>query len=115
MYEVEQLCDRIAFIEHGKIKKIESKTQLNRLGDYIAERTYEESGHYALENFKITLNNSLNDKLGNDGLFKSDQTTNQLNTPSDDLMCVNISSGEAYVGGYNVERSIKYFINFFST
>ena len=91
-------------LEDGKIKKIESKTQLNRLGDYIAERTYEESGHYALENFKITLNNSLNDKLGNDGLFTSDQTTNQLNTPSDDLMCVNISSGEAYVGGYNVEK-----------
>jgi len=91
-------------VEDGKIKKIENKTQLNRLGDYIAERTYEESGHYALENFKLSLHNSLNDKLGNDGLFFNNQSTEQLNTPSEDLMCVKVSSGEAYVGGYNVEK-----------
>ena len=91
-------------IENGTIKKIENKTQLNRLGDYFAERTYEESGHYALENFKVSLHNSLNDKLGNDGLFFVNQSTEQLNTPSDDLMCVKISPGEAYVGGYNVEK-----------
>ena len=90
-------------VEDGRIKKIENKTQLNRLGDYIAERTYEESGHYALDNFKVSLHNSLNDKLGNDGLFFDNQSTDQLNTPSDDLMCVKVSPGEAYVGGYNVE------------
>jgi hypothetical protein len=91
-------------VEDGKIKKIENKTQLNRLGDYIAERTYEESGHYALDNFKVSLHNSLNDKLGNDGLFFDNQSTDQLNAPSDDLMCVKVSPGEAYVGGYNVEK-----------
>jgi len=91
-------------VEDGKIKKIENKTQLNRLGDYIAERTYEESGHYALDNFKVSLHNSLNDKLGNDGLFFDNQSTDQLNSPSDNLMCVKVSPGEAYVGGYNVEK-----------
>ena len=91
-------------VEDGKIKKIENKTQLNRLGDYIAERIYEESGHYALDNFKVSLHNSLNDKLGNDGLFFNNQSTDQLNAPSDDLMCVKVSPGEAYVGGYNVEK-----------
>jgi len=91
-------------VENGRIKKIENKTELNRLGDYIAERTYEESGHYALDNFKISLHNSLNDKLGNDGLFFDNQSTSDLNTPSDDLMCVKVSPGEAYVGGYNVEK-----------
>ena len=90
-------------VEDGKIKIIENKTELNRLGDYIAERTYEESGHYALDNFNVSLHNSLNDKLGNDGLFFDNQSTEQLNTPSDDLMCVKVSPGEAYVGGYNVE------------
>jgi hypothetical protein len=90
-------------VQDGKIKKIESKTELSRLGDYIAERTYEESGHYALDNFKVSVHNSLNNKLGNDGLFFETQSTDQLNTPSDDLMCVKVSPGEAYVGGYNVE------------
>jgi hypothetical protein len=91
-------------VEDGNIKKIENKTQLNRLGDYIAEKTYEESGHYALDNFKVSLHNSLNDKLGNDGLFFDNQSTDELNSPSDDLMCVKVSPGEAYVGGYNVEK-----------
>ena len=91
-------------VEDGKIKFIENKTELDRLGDYIAERTYEESGHYALQNFNVSLHNSLNDKLGNDGLFFDSQSTEQLNTPSDDLMCVKVSPGEAYVGGYNVEK-----------
>jgi len=91
-------------VEEGRIKKIENKTELNRLGDYIAERTYEESGHYTLDDFKLSLHNSLNDKLGNDGLFFSNQSTDQFNTPSDDLMCLKISPGEAYVGGYNVEK-----------
>jgi len=93
-------------VSDGKIKKITTKTELARLGDYFAERTYEESGHYALENFNISVHNSLNDKLGNDGLFFDDQFTDQQRTPSDDLMCVKLSSGEAYVGGYNVEKPV---------
>ena len=94
-------------VSEGKIKKIESKTELARLGDYIAERTYEESGHYSLENFDVSLHNSLNDKLGNDGLFFDTQFTDEQNTPSDELMCVKVSPGEAYVGGYNVEKTVN--------
>ena len=93
-------------VKDGRINKIEAKTQLSRLGDYIAERTYEESGHYALENFGITLHNSLNNKLGNDGLFFDTQFTDEQNSPSDDLMCVKVSPGEAYVGGVNIEKPV---------
>jgi len=93
-------------VSDGKIKRIESKSELSRLGDYFAERTYEESGHYALENFDVSLHNSLNDKLGNDGLFFDTQFTDQQNDPSDNLMCVKVSPGEAYVGGYNIEKTV---------
>ena len=91
-------------VENGKIKKIDNKTDLNKFQDFLAERTYEESGHYSVEDFDISVHNSLNDKLGNDGLFFNNQTTDQNNTPSDNLMCVKVSPGEAYVAGYNVEK-----------
>ena len=91
-------------VENGKIKKIETKTQYNIIRDYLAERTYDESGDYAVSQFNPSLHNSLNDRLGNNGLFFDTETTEQSNTPSDDLMCVKISPGKAYVRGYDVEK-----------
>ena len=35
-------------------------------------------------------------------IFFSNQTTEEGNTPSDDLMCYSVSGGEAYVRGYDV-------------
>ena len=86
----------------GQIRKIKTKTDYNIIRDYIAERTYEESGNYAIDSFDISVNNSLNNRLGNGGVFFSGQKTEEGNDPSDDLMCVKISGGEAYVRGYDV-------------
>jgi len=91
-------------VDNGGLKKVVDKTDLGRIGDRLAERTYEESGHYALDNFGITLHESLNNKLGNDGVFLDTQTTDQGNKPSDDLLSIKVSSGEAYVHGYNYEK-----------
>jgi len=91
-------------VEDGKIKKIETKTQYNVIKDYIAERTYDESGDYTVEPFNVTVNNSLNDRLGNNGLFFDTETTEQNNTPSENLMCLKISPGKAYVRGYDVDK-----------
>ena len=89
-------------VQDGKIRKITTKTDYNIIKDYLAERTFEESGNYSLQPFNINASNSLNNRLGNGGLFFSDQNTDQGNTPSDDLMCYSISGGEAYVKGYDV-------------
>jgi hypothetical protein len=91
-------------VEDGKIKKIESKTQYNIIRDYLAERTYDESGDYAITQFNPSIHNSLNDRLGNNGLFFDNETTDQGNTPSDNLMSIKISPGKAYVRGYDVEK-----------
>ena len=45
----------------------------------------------------------MNNRVGNDGAFYSNQLTQQGNTPTDDLMCLNIGPGKAYVKGYEVE------------
>ena len=46
---------------------------------------------------------SLNDRIDNDGLFLENETTEEGNIPNDDLMCVDVSPGKAYVAGYDVE------------
>ena len=92
-------------IDEGKIKVINSKSDYNKIRDWIAERTYEESGDYSVDPYKVDLFNSLNDSQGNGGLFFENDTTDQGNEPSDDLMCVKVSAGQAYVRGYNVEST----------
>ena len=89
-------------VDEGKIKKIENKPVYNLIRDYIAERTFDESGHYAVDEFSIKALNSLNDQIDNDGLYSEGETTEQGNTPSDDLMCLQVSPGRAYVDGYDV-------------
>ena len=91
-------------VDKGKIKFLQSKSQYNIVRDWIAERTFDESGDYTTRPFQFTLHNSLNDNLGNGGLYFKNDKTEQLNTPSKDLMCLKLSSGKAYVRGYDVEK-----------
>ena len=78
-------------VTDGKVKKIQTKTRYNLLKDYIAERTYDESGNYTTKQFVPSLHNSLNDKIGSNGIFFDDQKTDQGNTPSDDLAVIKLS------------------------
>ena len=92
-------------VKDGEILKITPKTQYNKIRDYFAERTSDESGNYAIDPFNVSVNNSLNDRLGSNGIFYSNQKTQTGNDPSDDLMCVTVSAGKAYVNGYDVINS----------
>lgn len=92
-------------VENGAIKKIQVKSSYSLIRDYLAQRTYDESGDYSITPFQFSLNNSLNNRVGNDGIFFSTQKTEKGNTPSDDLMCIKFSPGKAYVKGYDVEKT----------
>jgi|694.fasta_scaffold02943_10 hypothetical protein len=92
-------------VENGEIKKVSTKTQYSLIRDYLAQRTFDESGNYSITPFKISLHNSLNNRLGNDGLFLENQKTEAGNTPSDDLMCIKLSPGKSYVKGYDIEKT----------
>ena len=50
------------------------------------QRTFDESGNYSLDNFQIEINESLNDRQSNEGVYFEGQQTEQGNTPSEDLM-----------------------------
>ena len=91
-------------VENGKIKKIDETSVLNELGKVLAERTFEESGNYSVKPFIVSVHNSLNNNLGNNGLYFEGDTTQSGNTPSDDLMSVKISPGLSYVRGFRVNK-----------
>ena len=92
-------------LDQGEVKLLNNKPQYNLIRDYFAKRTFEESGNYTVEGFGVQVANSLNDGLSNEGVFRSTQTTDQGNTPTEDLMAVKVSSGKAYVRGFDIDKA----------
>ena len=75
----------------------------NNLADTLARRTFDESGHYYVKPFDVTLVNSLNDNIGNGGIFNAGQFTPGGVNPTDNNALYKISPGKAYVKGYEIE------------
>jgi len=91
-------------LDNGEVKKLQNTSQYSHIKDYFAKRTFEESGNYSVGNFDVEVANSLSDGISNKGIYLANQVTEQLNTPSDDLMCVKASAGKAYVRGFDVDK-----------
>jgi hypothetical protein len=91
-------------LDNGEIKKLQDKSQYSIVKDYFAKRTFEESGDYAIDRFKVQVSNSLNDGISNEGIYLPTQVTDSGNVPSDDLMCIKVSPGKAYVRGFDIEK-----------
>ena len=89
-------------VREGETKKLQNESVYSEIKKYFAKRTFDESGNYAVEPFRLNIQNSLNDEIGNDGLFTENQLTDEGNTPSEDIMCVKLSPGTAYVRGFDV-------------
>jgi hypothetical protein len=91
-------------IDNGEVKKLQNKSNYSVIKEYFATRTYEESGDYAVDKFNIQITNSLNDGISNEGIYLSNQVTDSGNIPSDNLMCVKVSPGKAYVRGFDIVK-----------
>ena len=81
------------------------------ISDTLARRTYSESGDYYVKPFGVTYLNSLNDNVGNSGIFNSNQFTPSGGTPSDDLGVYKISPGKAFVRGYEIDVRSPIFLD----
>ena len=90
-------------VDTGEIKKLQDTSTYSELKKYFAKRTYDESGDYSVEPFRIDIQESLNNEIGNDGLFTENRLTDEGNVPSDDIFCVKLSPGRAYVKGFDVD------------
>ena len=94
-------------IENGLVKRVPRKTEVSTLiTDELARRTNDESGDYYVKPFSVVAKESLNNGLGNNGIYRNGQLTQQGNIPSNNLLCLQISPGKAYVKGYEVETLI---------
>ena len=91
-------------LDNGQLKKNEQKPDYSIIKDYIAKRTYEESGNYSVGNFKVEVSECLNDGLSNEGVFSEGELTDQKNVPIEPLMAVKVSPGKAYVRGHDIEE-----------
>jgi hypothetical protein len=95
-------------LDNGVVKSNKSnEPQYNIIKDYIAKRTFEESGDYFIDRVNVEVLDSLNDGISGSGLYSSDQLTEQGNIPGDDLMCVKLSPAKAYVRGYDINKSVS--------
>ena len=91
-------------VENGVVKNIVTKTEYNIFAEELARRTYDESGDYYVKPFSLDVKESLNDRVGNRGIYFDTQTTQNGNAPGDDLISLQISSGKAYVRGYEIDK-----------
>ena len=89
----------LATIVNGVLKIQTKTTEYNFLLDELARRTYNESGDYIVDPFSISIKESLNNNLGNGGVFNRNQFTDNGLTPSDNLASYQIPPGKGFIRG----------------
>ena len=103
---------QIAEVNNGQLKNaINNSSRYNELGNELAKRTFEESGHYYIKELQTKIKESLNNLEGNRGIYREDQLTQRGNVPSDDQMIYQVSPGKAYVRGFETEIKSPQFID----
>jgi hypothetical protein len=110
--EIPENFIQLVEIIDGIVRSIQRDPRLNELGKELARRTYDESGDYYVKPPTITVEESLNNLLGNDGIYSGNQLTFNGNVPSEDLGVYSISPLKAYVKGYEVETVSSTLLDF---
>jgi len=93
----------LATVDNGTLTSQKVNPEYNFIADELARRTYEESGDYTIKPFNITVRNSLNDGIGNNGVYDEGESTPLGTLAADDLALYQVSPGKAFVKGYEVE------------
>ena len=101
----------LATIKDGILRSQKKTNDYTVLEDELARRTYAESGDYYVNPFNLSVKESLNDNLGNKGIFNANQLTYGGSVPSKDLALYQISPGKAFVRGYEIETISPTFLD----
>ena len=80
----------------GKIQMVKDKSSYAELEKTFARRTFDESGNYEVNKFKLNIKEHLKEGTNN-GVYAEDEDGNR------DQFVVELSSGKAYIQGYEVE------------
>ena len=108
---------QLMLIQNGVVKE-KARTEYSELANNLAQRTYEESGNYALNPFLLNIREMYNDGTNN-GLYTiaqlrslfnlTDETEAQVIAYGEARLAVGLEKSVAYVHGYRIElEDIKY-------
>jgi len=97
-------------LKNGITQYVARPTEYSVLGENIARRTFDLQGDVTIRDFSVDIRESLNDGTNN-GVYTQAQTTDDNNTPSDDLLTVQVSPGKAYVRGYEIDVIVPSFLD----
>lgn len=101
----------LATVVNGVLRSLSKNNNLGGLSEELARRTYQESGDYYVSPFSVSVKESLNNNLGNNGVFTTNQTTEGGSVPQEGLALYQISPGKALVRGYEVETISPTFLD----
>lgn len=98
-------------IKEGRLQHNARSNEYSVLQENLAKRTYDQLGNFTVKSFKVNLRETLNDGENN-GVYGSEiSETDDGNTPSDDLVTLEISPGHAYVDGYDLQTIAPTYID----
>ena len=99
-------------IRKGVLVSNQDVVNYNVLEQEFARRTFDESGNYYVNSPIVSISESLNDLLGNNGVYDATEVTYDGNAPSDNLGIYQVSPLKAYVQGYEAKTISPKFIDF---
>ena len=101
----------LAVVQDGNLRSQKKNTTYSHIADELARRTYAESGDYTITPFDVIVKDSLNDNLGNNGVYDEGQFTQSGTLASDDLAVYQVGPGKAFVKGYEIETIASTFLD----
>ena len=94
-------------VEDGIVQKYARETEYSILEQTLARRTFDESGSYTVRPFTFEMKESVDVSVREtdfDGVYASGVTTRDGNKASADLLALQVSTGKAYVKGYEIDK-----------
>ena len=101
-------------VKNGVINKFARVTEYSIMEETLARRTFDESGNYTVRPFTFQLKESVTQSVGAEtftGVYAVGATTDDGNTAGDDLLSLQVSTGKAYVKGFEIEKIAPTFID----
>ena len=93
-------------VVNGKVSNPKDKKREddNEFRKELARRTYDESGDYIVSPFRVSVRDTVDDYIGNNGLYDEGELTSNGNVASDEYFTLRVSPGKAYIRGYEVHK-----------
>tara|TARA_B110000858_G_scaffold102069_1_gene117174 strand:- start:1557 stop:8246 length:6690 start_codon:yes stop_codon:yes gene_type:complete len=94
-------------IKDGSIIRHARNTEYSILEETLARRTFDESGNYTVRPFTFQVKESVDASVGPvdyKGVYKPGTITDSNGIASESLLALQISSGKAYVKGFEIEK-----------